>query len=222
MDKIIDRIKKLLALANDQAASENEATVALAKARQLMLDHSVSADVLNAEQTERVVTWGAWRGGMDDNWQVYCGIAACRLYGCKLVTDKQGGYRFVGTPEKMDIAELTYRYLVGEIEKRYKLALKVLSDTKATDKRIRADLRRSFKNAAAGVLCDRVNQILAAQATPSNSRALVIVDQDEAAAQALLDSAKTKKKTVTLTSHGIGTYAGREAGKSIKLQEEVK
>ena len=102
------------------------------------------------------------------------------------------------------------------------LALKVLSDARATDKRIRADLRRSFKNAAAGVLCDRVNQILAAQSTPSNSRALVIVNQDEAAAQGLLDSAKVKSTKVTLTSHGIGTYAGREAGKSIRLQEEVK
>jgi hypothetical protein len=220
MSNIVAKIKKLLALANDEAATENEAAVALAKARQLMLDNHI--EDLPEDAPERVVAFGAVHEGMTQTWMVYCGIAAARLYGCKLMTfGGRDRWQLVGTQEKMQLAEMTYDYLVGEIEKRYKLALRVLKAAQDVNPRIRAELRQSFKNAAAQVIMQRVQQIIAAQATPSNARALVVVDQDAAAADQLLKDRGCKTKAVALKSEGIGTFAGREAGKSIQLQDTV-
>lgn len=221
MSKIVEKIKKLLALANDEAATDNEAAVALAKARQLMLDHHI--EDLPEDAPERVVAFGTLHEGMTQTWMVYCGIAAARLYGCKLMTHAgRDRWQLVGTAEKMQLAEMTYAYLTNEIEKRYKLALKVLKAAQDVNPRIRAELRQSFKNAAAQVIMQRVQQIIAAQATPSNARALVIVDQDAAAADQLLKDKGCKTKSVAIRSEGIGTYAGREAGKSIQLQDTVQ
>ena len=50
--KIIDKIEKLLALSMDSAATENEARVALAKARELMILHKINESDITREKEE--------------------------------------------------------------------------------------------------------------------------------------------------------------------------
>ena len=222
MSAIRERIRKLLALARDAGATSAEAEVALSKARQLMLDHGITDEP--TESTASPVRCGEIRDGLDNKWAIWLGTAAAELYGVSMLLRQEGAYYFVGRPDNIAAAEETLLYLIEQVEAKYKLALGALRDAGANNKQTRAELRRTFKESAAVVVCRRVKEIIAAQHTARNGRALVVLNTAAKEAKDFVQE-HIKPRTgraLTIGKSGIGTGAGIAAGKSIKLQGEVQ
>jgi hypothetical protein len=128
---------------------------------------------------------------------------------------------FVGRQDLIDAAGLAYAYVCDQIEAKYKLALTTLGQHGTLDKETRSELRRTFKEAAAQAVLNKVWQIVSQQ---SSERALSVIDQAEAAARQFVYSQIQPKKGRALRtiSTGIGTGAGYAAGRSIRIQGEVE
>lgn len=217
-DKIKERIAKLLRLARDAGATSSEAENALSKARAMMLEHGLAeADTVEAEL--KIITSDLY--DQDSKWKIIVACAVAKLMGVVNLTRGEQCY-FVGRQDLIDAAGLTYGYVCEQIEAKYKLALAELGKHGTLDKRTRGELRKTFKQAAAQAILNKVWQITAQQV--SSERALVIIDQAAAAAREFVDEQIKPKKGRALRaiSQGLGTGAGFAAGRSIKLQDEVK
>lgn len=120
---ILDRIKKLLALASNEAASPNEAEVSLKMAMKLQKLHAISDDDLKSFitqdentninidvgairekiiiETNRITTW--------DNW---IAIAASIASNCRIYTSRaKGGIVAYGLPVDLEVCQEFVNYL---------------------------------------------------------------------------------------------------------------
>lgn len=218
-DKIKERIAKLLRLARDAGATSPEAATALSKARELMLEHGIAEeDTLEAQL--RIIEGQTHEA--DHKWQRIVAWAVAKLMGVgNLVTFNKSHTWFVGRPDLVDAANQTFQYVCDQIDAKYQLALKDLSKHGTLDKSTRGELRKTFKQAAAMAVARQVELICSQQ--PSNERALVVINQAAAAADDYIKERGVKPgRAMRAIATGIGTGAGMMAGKSIKLQNEVK
>lgn len=217
-DKIKERIAKLLRLARDAGATSAEAENALSKARAMMLDHGLAeSDTVEAQL--KILTSDLY--DQDSKWKMIAASATARLLGVVHLRRGDQCY-FVGRQDLIDAAGLTYAYILEQIEAKYKLALAELGKHGKLDSKTRGELRKTFKQAAAQAVVNKVWDITRQQV--SSERALVIIDQAKAAAEEFVkDQIKPKKsRAMRPISNGLGTGAGYAAGRSIKLQDEVK
>jgi Protein of unknown function (DUF2786) len=218
-EKIVDRIRKLLALGRDGGATEHEAARAMELATKLMLEHGIAESAINKPGVEL--------GGdadVDHKWEMYCAHAACALYGTKPIIYAGSRLKFVGRADNIAATEMTYEWLRDQIELFYKAAL-----PSGMSKAARADYRRSFKSAAAGRVYTRAVEIvrqLKDKGTPQ-STALVVLDyrkQLEIEADDFIQTLGARKghsRGLTLKNNR-GTSDGFAAGDKIRLQQEVK
>lgn len=127
-DKIIDRIRKLLAKANDPAVNENEAAIFAAKAQELLEQHNISLlDVSEEEKKQGIgrYTWAPKYAG--ERWRKLVATWAARVYMCKLINTKmkveiRGGkldwrpaYILVGRKVNVEIAKSMIDYLFATV-----------------------------------------------------------------------------------------------------------
>ncbi len=133
-EKLIDRIRKLLAVAAD-TPYEAEAQTALGVAQKLMLEHGLSMDQVETTDTDRKWTrervWnGERRSSADDHALVICQefffvrplVGMMRL-GAKRVSRPQF-IDFVGSPEHVAIARYVYTFLCRTFQRLWKLRVK--------------------------------------------------------------------------------------------------
>lgn len=215
MDNITSRIKKLLALAQNNP-NEAEAASAMAKASALMMEHGITQEALGDIK----------EGGYFPVDYIHHRIlaqAAGMLYGVTPVgTFTWEEFRFVGRPENIQAAADTYVFLVDQVESLYKALL-----PKGMSKQTRANFRREFKKACAGRVYDRVAHIVAEQCLPSesNSRALVVQDHRKTL-EAEVDnflSGKIEETTLSavINPYSMGARVGTIAGEHVELNRKV-
>lgn len=237
IDATKERIAKLLAMARGNA-NENESATAMQMAMRLMLQHGLSeADfreggkaqmAIEGKHTEADVRWMAWVHN-----------AAAKLYGCKTVRYRGWGKQgdslvFVGRSENIEVAEMTYLWLIEQVESFYKQAL-----PRGLSKQARAEFRRTFKEACSLRVFDRAEKMMKeiianddmasqalALASPRQGTALVVQGHFEKLLQEVDDYFKAqgvKQSTrVTKVKYGSGTVAGSAAGDQVKLRKEVR
>jgi hypothetical protein len=216
IEKVTDKIRKLYRLANDKGATENERNVALEMAQRLMLQHNIQ-DVQDEKIVEAIK--GEWMNvDRGELWEMYVASAAAKLFNCRsVVRAKLGSHQFVGKPENIEAAGETFLFICAQIEVLYKEALK--SWAGSLDKRGRAELRKTFKQACAIRVAHRVDEIVArARNDIPAHMALVVVDQSLAAADALISGLRMVKRK---TSYGIGSQMGNLAGDRVQIQGGV-
>lgn len=215
MDNVTARIKKLLALAQNNS-NEAEAASAMAKASALMMEHGITQEALGDIK----------EGGyfpVDYIHHRILALASGMLYGVTPVgTFDWGEFRFVGRPENIEAAADTYVFLLEQVEAFYKALL-----PKGLSKRDRANFRREFKKACASRVYGRVAIIVAEQCSPSesNSRALVVQDHRktlEAEVGSYL-SGKIKERSCTaiVNPTSMGARVGTVAGEYIEINRKV-
>jgi len=216
----IDKIRKLLALARDEGATEHEAARALELASQLMAKHGVEESSL--EDRSEKVGYGSTLN-LDDQWKLWASRAAATLYSCRIVITGTR-FEFVGRPTHTTAAETTYDFIVDQVERSYKAFL-----PKGLSKSERAEFRRSFKKSCAYRLAQRAHEIIAQQATEEGARAigcnaLVLVShrqQLESEAEEFLSGFRKRRSRAMTLRPNAGTLTGLAAADSIKLQREV-
>jgi hypothetical protein len=227
-DNIRNKIRALLArAAPGSGASENEQASAMNLAAMLMTRHGIQMSIEEAQ--EDPTGYGDLLPGEYGKWERECGNAAAYLYSCRMVyygRGKDTQVRFVGRPDNVDAAGVTFLWLVKQVEELYKQAL-----PRGLSKAVRAELRRTFKFACATRIrarAWRLVQTLAnddAVALPSTgSTALVVKSHQEklfGEADAFLKSQNTRIAKVKSSKAGIGTQLGFMAGDTVQLQKAV-
>jgi hypothetical protein len=225
MEKIRDRIRKLLRLAHDKGASEHEAANALAMASRLMLEHNIE-HVGDEEESSRVIH--GQRMGVDrgDKWERYVASATAKLYSCKSVHWKYSGdHAFVGKSENIEACEVTFLWICEQVEELYKEGLKTFKKQigEGLGQQTRGNFRKTFKEGCAVRIYRRVEEIVAAnRGNIPGHMALVVIDQSLKEAEELMKGMGIKKgRSVSRYKSGLGTGAGMAAGDAVKLQGSV-
>jgi len=123
-DKILDRVKKLLALST--SSNVNEAANAAAAAQRLMLEHKLTeADVSDTQEGQMFeLSMGAV--GFASRWKFVLVTAVARAFFCEAVGLRVGQrrkVRIVGRKEDVEIAARVFRYLHAEIDRLAKIEI---------------------------------------------------------------------------------------------------
>jgi Protein of unknown function (DUF2786) len=126
-DKILDRVKKLLALST--SSNVNEAANAAAAAQRLMLEHRLTeADVSDTQEGQMFeLSMGAV--GFASRWKFVLVTAVARSFFCEAVGLRVGHrrkVRIVGRKEDVEIAARVFRYLHFEINRLAKIEIEAI------------------------------------------------------------------------------------------------
>jgi len=135
-DKILDRVKKLLALST--SSNVNEAANAAAAAQRLMLEHKLTeidvSDIqddegMNATWTARIFELSLGASGFASRWKFVLVTAVARAFFCEAVGLRVGQrrkVRIVGRKEDVEIAARVFRYLHTEIDRLAKVEIEAI------------------------------------------------------------------------------------------------
>lgn len=114
MNPIIEKIKKLLRLSKDGAATAEEAAAALAKAMQLAAQAGVSLADIPADSDSGVLGHQTIDSQAGPAHLLAAGLVK-KHFGVDTLFDSRGGKKrihFIGLPEQIDLASYVYTYLV--------------------------------------------------------------------------------------------------------------
>lgn len=123
--KVIERIRKMLAMANDKA-NIHESAVAASMAEKLMRKYQLDmADITPPEQmygARDVNTEYQWTGSRADAWVEWIAVGAAKLNDCevKYTGSKRNlsmGFQFVGVGPDPTVAAEIFKYLTGEVQR---------------------------------------------------------------------------------------------------------
>jgi hypothetical protein len=128
--KVIERIRKLLALAGNNP-NENEAALAAARAQELMLQHDLTMESVSTKVDQRTAGIGKSdsmvlrQKGKPGGWKVALFACIGQTSGCWVYTSEGGkwydatGY-LIGRAQDVEMAHYLYEYLVRELERLQK------------------------------------------------------------------------------------------------------
>jgi len=231
--KIIDRIKKLLSLAN--STNEHEAANAAAQAAELMQKHEIKQAQL-AEEDEEVEVVN--RFVIDEskhliNWRATLMNGLAKSFGCHMFTWRtySGGkpkmsYNVAGQPSKVDTISYMYQYLVAEVDRLADTAYRQ-EHLECRKSKVSPPSARAWKNAfrlgAANTIYRRLvnqrEQTHKAAMEDGQSNALMIVKKNEAAVEVFIKEKfpELRPNARPVYTSRSGFQAGSEAGKSVGL-----
>jgi len=180
--KIIERVRKLLAMAND-ASSPNEAAIAAERARKLMDKHSLTqADVEALESgngTFAEIRTGEARKFMA-KWEQWLAVSAASLNDCIAQRPHVGGGKskieFCGEESDAQVAASMFDYLVSTVKR---LCSTYMAEQGYT--RYNARVGDSYKTGAARAIKAKIEEILAerqaSMADENTGTSLVVIKQ---------------------------------------------
>lgn len=177
-DRILNRVKKMMALANDAAASDGERENALRMAYATMAKYNL--EMADVEGQPDCPTPNEPRQNMSSEfygrpWAVSLCSAVAKLFFCKyyyrLTGKNQAHHHFVGKESNATTAEEVARVLVESIRRESGRQMRSLDQN--------ATWRRSFATGAAFKISDRVRELMSGTAAlegVSTGRALTLVN----------------------------------------------
>jgi len=216
--KIIDRIRKLFALAKDKSASENEIFVAMEKASKLMLEYGVTeADI-------------ATKSGLD-----FCysppfngtphapslARAAALLYGVIPVTDRRTKQIvFAGPVEFAAAAAVTFEELSDQVEA---LAKEMRPET-IEPSRV-AEYEERFLEVCSIRVLREAARIMDQFKTSEGSKNALVVQYDQITAASVAfatgDLGVEQENRALTLPEGPGATHGWRSGRFVRLQKQV-
>jgi len=222
-DSIRIKVRKLLAMAADAGASDNEKAFAMRKAQQLIEEHNIIlGEEADADSIE-VVKGGRFGVGLKYPYHRVVAQQVAYLYDCRHMFWSNGrdGHAFWGMSHQVEAAEETFVWVIAQIEDLYRIALKAFDG--GLGKSQRAELRSSFKDACAAKVAQRIHDIIAQRdQTGRHSRALVVVETATHKVDEMIKAENVKTKKLPALRQGFGTIAGYNAGDQVQIQKGVQ
>ncbi len=223
-DKILERVRKLLAVANDERANEAERDNALRMATNIMAKYQIDMADVPKEQRERDDP----RGRFDtEGWYIpWCNqirgsiarLFDCRYFQAGKINATRGRHVFVGRASNATTAMLMSDWIVKEALRE--------ADRVAGHRLTPAG--RSFGMGVSSRLSTRVNEIIASSAKEikeSTGRDLMIIRTDEQSANDEWITAHMKTRPGrALSTKNINSdayYAGQSHGNKVNLSKQV-
>lgn len=221
-DKVLERIKKMIALGNCEGATEAERETALRMAYNLLAKHNLSISDLPDDKSNEV------RERQDtvisaDKWARSLAHAVAKLFFCKYFysgtgTSGKDKHCFVGRQSNVITARYMSEYLIKSVKR----------EATARYKSPTSPHGRSFCVGTVDSVRKRVEQMLQqdTESTPGTALALVGVHKREAAEndkwleQAGL-SLTTSKSRADNSLRAGAFYDGRDYGKTVPLNQQV-
>ena len=221
-DRIIDKIKKLLALAQDDGATEGERDNALRMAHAFLAKHNLSMASLEEPEEERQRIHEEFYGRP---WAKTVAHSVAKLFFCKYYIMSSGKknmihHYFVGKESNSITALGMARYLVDSIRKEAARQMRARGETIAW--------RRSFATGAANRIQSRVWDIQQAANQQKGSMGTGLVLADVYKMELEANEAWLKAQGTELTTSkgrgkraGDGYHEGSTYGNSLGLQPQV-
>lgn len=235
-DKLVEKIRKLLALANDAGANENEAALALERAHALLAEHHLSMELVNgpAASSEDVSRHDLWERG--ELFEDIIFMAAGELNFCKPMIHRYRDerdrlvsvYAYIGTALNAAVARSMNEYLVKTLRRLCTAEIRrTLQGRRPQEK---WHFKRAYRTTAASTISVRVNALVKARergdvvATGTNLPALLSLyerarsaNEEFGKTQGLTKGAKRGLKTW----HEAGAGLGKLAGEQVSLDPQV-
>ena len=217
MSKTLDRIRKLLALANDSGASTNEAEVAGNLAAKLMEAAGLSESDVTDSVVDEVasVRMEAIPQTGKITWARYVGAAVSRISGCRFYTSGND-FCFVGSDRQRDLAKELYSWLHREIESRGKVAGMWRRGEGHDDSN---SYVRAFKLGMATAVAEKARDMVTTAPVTTDSIALERKDKLKVAADRLVPKLHKAKQSGFTNQSGFAS--GQVMGQSIELRKSM-
>lgn len=215
MERVIERVRKMLAMANDKA-NIHESAVAAAMAEKLMRKYNLDmSDVEIAELGAKDVNQEfEWTGGKTKAWQEWIAVAAAKLYDCEVTYTGHKlnqGLAFRGVGPDPTVAAETFKYLRNETLRLAKIMV-----------RGRKELN-SFYAGCGDMLARRLQELKQERdnefARSATGTSLVVRKQDLIAQ--VYGQTRYGRAGSYSPSDAQAFYAGREAGKGVNLSDQI-
>ncbi|KAA0178792.1 DUF2786 domain-containing protein [Cupriavidus gilardii] len=214
-DKIVEKIKKCLALSS--SSNEHEAAVALRQARKLMEIYGLSeADVLAAEAEERRAEAGAT--STPPSWENTLAQRVADAFGCRLIFLKgPGQWAFIGCPPSSEVAQYAFSVLYRQAKRARADHVRTrLNRCKRATKIRRADL---FSEGWVWAVVSEV------QSFSGTAHQYAAIEAFVAKHYPALTSLGTRNRNAgrRLNDRDLGDYdAGQLAGQGVKLSRGIE
>lgn len=235
MTATIDRIRKLLSLASNEAAAPNEADTARRLAERLMeaagiAERDVLASMAGGEDPIATVRSEKMAAGTRKarTWEGIVAMAVGRIVGCYVYqshTDEgHAAYAFIGTDSARAAGVEIHRWVIGQVEAYARGAAKIarLAMQMRTARSVRhymSSWHRGFANAIA----EQASSLVAARTSQRPTASAALVHQDRLAAaieRAKPDGLRTRHSSVRVNP---GAYAaGTNDGRGVHLQRSAE
>jgi hypothetical protein len=212
-DNIRSKVRKLLALAGDAGATDNEREVAMRKAQQMIEEYNI--DLSEDETRSRTIHIGRTFIIKAPYHHLVANAVAALYHGYAMLDKDTKELEFFGMVHQVEAIEETFVMVIDQIEDLYRVALKAF-DGRLT-KSQRAELRASFKDAAAARVFAQVRKIL--NSHKPDSRALVVLSELD---QLVKRFGSDARAGLPALREGFGTGVGWNAGGLVRLQGEVE
>lgn len=218
-DRLIDRVRKLLALA--ESPNEHEAALAAERAQELMLKYGIELAQVAARKERKIGVDHEEVTGKVDPWRRELAQAVARSLGGRTVWWNEyrkwtGGIEFWGQAGTVPSMIAMYEYLEGQL-----IAISAIEASKVTHVTAARSMqwRRSFLAGAVSRINTRLIKRRAevAKASRDNSKALVLVRESVKEA---IDNHYPEGLETTRGTRAVDAAAyesGREAGDNVDL-----
>ena len=230
--KLLDRIRKLLALS--ASSNENEAAMAAEKAQAMLAEHNLSMQDVKASDGDDMM-----KDVIIDNtivtsshpWRRPLGLAVARLYFCTYYYTTTRGkstntHSFVGADHNVMVAVVMFKYLLETIDR---LARKGALNVPKSEQ---SPYRVAFRSACCVRLCQRIYQRIEAakrgEIVGETGKALVLAslyDRTQHMLDKFLEQEVGKMRTgrtrLATTIHQKGGSEGYQAGNTIGIDDQV-
>ena len=229
--KIIDRIAKLLKLAEGKGTTPAEAATAAAQANRLMLKHNINQATvdgvdLDPSMLEAIERGVLWEGGRIVSWRMELACGVARLNQCRVLIhaatrptharpERRAHLSIIGRPSNSAVVSYLFTFLAREIDRLAKAADHGWESARS--------FRNSFRVGAVRTVLTRLSEDRDEQRREARfakqSAALVLVDKHDTDV-----AAYTKRHASSGTYHGgagsssAGAKAGRSAGERIAIR----
>jgi hypothetical protein len=231
--KLLERVRKLLALAGNNA-NENEAAAAAEKAQALLVEHNLSMldiDNLADDETKDI--------GVDNSiitssnpWRRPLAVQVAKLYFCEYFYSSTRGskniHSFVGKKHNIEVAKMMFMYLLEAIDRLAREGAKGLPIKEQSPYRV------AFRGACTKRLCQRIMERIEAakrgeiksETTGSNLPALAsMYDRSQNALTKYIEKnvggMRMKRTSLSTHLHSKGASDGYAAGNRIGLDQQV-
>jgi hypothetical protein len=210
---IIDKIKKLLALAN--SSNEHEAALAAGHAQRLLSEHNLAmADIDASHRPDKADSVGSVVPKVLPKWLRYLCAGVSDAFDCRTVHfPSTGKMVFIGVGADVEIASYTFSYLIKVVRKLCISYLRYHVDDRITG-RNRELMKQSYLLGAVSTISTRLRGQKIQ--TPITSSALVPVKQG-LIKQAMseisnLRTVRSRKTYINADAYGKGQADGRQVG----------
>lgn len=222
MSEIVEKIRKLLAVArNTSGASENEQAQAMKLAQALMLKHGIE----NVDEDLKKVGPGVAITDLDKVHHHLIAHAVGKLYGCRPLFQQRGGaFQFIGREDTRQAAELTVNYICDQVDLLYRGGL-----PKGLSQADRAKWRKDFKKTCAMRVAQRVDAMVEDTESVVEATGCTAVAVIEHRKQLDLEvddflramGARTTERALK-TSNSQASRLGFEAGDKVQVHHGVR